>query len=451
MFCSKGRKPSLSAICVALTAVFLLTFATLLLSPLGYRLDALGPPAHATIFDSQSYVQGPPTQRFRDNLRNDTKYITSWTSAGWTNDVITYGNLIYLALITERIPIIPKFLSTHIDPSAPPFVFGDVIDVPRLSRAIGIHLLQWHEVKDPESQVLDDLGCWSVWETVQQHEELPEPRKSPSLNLLKLDISWTRTPAWVELTSPSKQDNHASFWSLASLGFPEARSSSLKLSPTNHPSPHHQVSLPPDDHVLCFDFLYYVSAHHTWEWELDYSPAWRFVGQHMRWTARMERIAETHVRRAMDVPVAEPTPPYVSIHIRHGDFSEQCEGVPVDQCFASLSVIARRVSEVQDELRTRKGIDAAHVIMTSDESDPEWWADVRVLGWTWVDYAAEQTEEIYGKWYPVFIDAIIQSNGAGFVGTRGSTMSTLASRRVQSWHDGATRLVRWGAPGADDH
>jgi hypothetical protein len=53
--------------------------------------------------------------------------------------------------------------------------------------------------------------------------------------------------------------------------------------------------------------------------------------------------------------------------------------------------------------------------------------------------------------YPVFIDAIIQSNGAGFVGTRGSTMSLLASRRVQSWHDGATRLVRWGRPGADDH
>ncbi|KAG1799941.1 uncharacterized protein HD556DRAFT_1346181 [Suillus plorans] len=40
----------------------------------------------------------------------------------------------------------------------------------------------------------------------------------------------------------------------------------------------------------------------------------------------------------------------------------------------------------------------------------------------------------------MFIDAIIQSNGAGFVGTRGSTMSTPTSRRVQSWHDGATRL-----------
>ncbi|KAG1810777.1 hypothetical protein EV424DRAFT_1421250 [Suillus variegatus] len=82
--------------------------------------------------------------------------------------------------------------------------------------------------------------------------------------------------------------------------------------------------------------------------------------------------------------------------------------------------------------------------MTSDENNLEWWSDVGTLRWI-------VTEEIYGKWHPVFLDAIIQSNGAGFVGTRGFMMSTLASRRVQSWHDGATRLIRWGWPGADDH
>ncbi|KAG2083832.1 uncharacterized protein F5147DRAFT_799170 [Suillus discolor] len=323
------------------------------------------------------------------------------------------GNLIYLALMTERIP---KFLSTHIDPSAPPFVFGEVFDVPRLN-----------EVKDPESQVLDDLGYgWTVWETVQQHLEIPEPRQSPSLNLLKLvikrlaitDVMWTRTSAWVKLISPSLFVSCITWVSRGSF-------ENLDLSSTDYPSLQHQVSLPPDDHVLCFDFLYYISAHHTWEWELDYSPAWRFVGQHMRWTASMEKIADAHTRRAMNVPATETTPPAsqifghgISINMRH------------DQCFAPLSVIARRVSEVQEELRTRKGIETTHVIMTSDERDPEWWSDVRALGWMWVNYAAEQTEEIYGKWHPVFIDAIIRSNGACVVGTRGSIMSTLASRRV---------------------
>ncbi|KAG1799940.1 uncharacterized protein HD556DRAFT_1346178 [Suillus plorans] len=57
---------------------------------------------------------------------------------------------------TACIPIIPKFLPTHIDPSAPPFVFEVVSDVSRVNQAIGF---QWHKVKDPESQVLDDLGC----------------------------------------------------------------------------------------------------------------------------------------------------------------------------------------------------------------------------------------------------------------------------------------------------
>ncbi|KAG0702475.1 hypothetical protein DFH29DRAFT_989773 [Suillus ampliporus] len=458
---AKGRMRSLRTICVTLTGVFLFSFGALLLtgkpSSPSY-LDIQDAPAYSAIVNLESYVQGPPTQRFRDNLRNDTKYITSWTSAGWStstpanhycttdycyllaNDVMTYGNLIYLALITERIPIIAKFLSSHIDKSAPPFAFGEVIDVPRLSQAIGIPLLEWHEVKDSESQVLDDLGCWSVWESVQRNKQNPHPRGSTSLNRLKLDISWTQTPDWVELT-PGRRDDHASFWSLAMLGFPDTRPNSLEL--TNHPSPQHQV--------LCFDYLYFVGAHHTWEWELDYSPAWRFVGQHMRWNASLERIADAHTRRAMNVPVNEPMPPYISIHIRRGDFGNQCRDVPLDQCFASLSVIAHRVSEVQEELRTQKGIEVTQVIMTSDERDPEWWSDVRALGWTWVDYAKERTEEIYGKWHPVFIDAIIQSNGAGFVGTRGSTMSTLARRRVQSWHDGPTRLIKWGSAGADNH
>ncbi|KAG1904470.1 uncharacterized protein F5891DRAFT_1207517 [Suillus fuscotomentosus] len=142
----------------------------------------------------------------------------------------------------------------------------------------------------------------------------------------------------------------------------------------------------------------------------------------MQWTASMEKIANVHARCIMNAPAIEPTPP-------HDDFSQKCEEFPVDPYFAPLSVIACRVSEVQEELRTRKGIDAMHVIMRSDERDPEWWSDVRALGWTWMDYTAERIEEIYRKWHLVFIDAIIQLNGAGFVGTHGSTVSTLASRR----------------------
>ncbi|KIK97545.1 hypothetical protein PAXRUDRAFT_824800 [Paxillus rubicundulus Ve08.2h10] len=397
--------------------------------------------------DLKSYVVGPPTQSFRDNLRNDTKYITSWISAGWTNDVMTYGNLLYLAIITGRVPIIPKFIPSHVGGDTPPIAFGDVFDVAQLQNALGIPILEWHQVKDVDSQNLDDLGCWSVWEAVQHDEQ--KPRGSFLTDWLKLDISYTRAPDWVKLSPPAVEDRHGSFWSLATLAFPEQRTNSLLQPP--YPSPEHQVSLPPDDQLLCYDYLYYIGAERPWEWELDYSPAWRFVGQHMRWTSTLENLADTYARRAMGIPDDEPTPAFISIHIRHGDFRVYCNDIPEDQCFAPLPVIARRVSEVQQELRERKGIDVTRVIITSDERDPNWWSEVRNFGWTWIDYAAERTVETHGKWYPVLIDAILQSNGAGFVGTYGSTMSTLARRRVETWHDGPTRLAKWGYPGADDH
>ena len=143
---------------------------------------------------------------------------------------------------------------------------------------------------------------------------------------------------------------------------------------------------------------------------------------------------------------------FVSIHVRHNDFQDWCGTVPLEDCFASLEIIARRVREVQLELYERHGIRAHTVIMTSDERDPAWWEGVHALGWLGIDHT--HTIELYGDWYPVLIDAVIQSAGAGFVGTDRSTMSILARRRVQSWRpngSGVVRTVKWGYVGADDH
>lgn len=53
--------------------------------------------------------------------------------------------------------------------------------------------------------------------------------------------------------------------------------------------------------------------------------------------------------------------------------------------------------------------------------------------------------------YPVFLDAAIHSAATGFIGTDRSTYSTVSRRRVEDWQDGATRIVKWGYKGADDH
>lgn len=77
-------------------------------------------------------------------------------------------NLLYLAMITERVPVIPYFTPTHVGGgNAPTLAFGEVFDIPRLQKAIGSRILEWHEVKDPESEIIDTMGCWSVWKGVQ--------------------------------------------------------------------------------------------------------------------------------------------------------------------------------------------------------------------------------------------------------------------------------------------
>ncbi|KAJ7886028.1 hypothetical protein B0H13DRAFT_2343047 [Mycena leptocephala] len=392
-------------------------------------------------------LNGPPTAAFKDNLRREVQYITTWPGSGWTNDVLLYMNLLYLALITERVPVIPYFTPTHVGGGAPTLAFGEVFDLPRLQKDIGTRILEWHQVKDPQSEIVDTLGCWNVWQAVQNFNT--KSHFTSATDRLKLDISYTTAPRWIKMDPANEGDPHATFWALASLAFPETRAANLQ---TPALSPIHFAALEPDEQMLCFDYLYYVGASNAclgYEWEADYGPAWRFVGRHMRWTPKILHIAETYVREAL---VIAPFKPSITVHRRAcapRDFGGWCGDVPVKDCFAPLSVIARRVDEVQEELWTTKRIVVDRVIVTSDEQDPVWWDAVFELGWVRPDHS--RTVEQHGDWYPILIDAAIQSGGLGFVGTDRSTVSLMARKRVATWHGGAVRTVMWGHPGADDH
>jgi len=399
------------------------------------------------IADRLTALNGPPTLKFRDNLKPNLRYISSWIDAGWTNDVITYMHLAYLAVITQRIAIMGVFTPSHIGFERENIEFGKVFDVPRLSKLIGLPVLEWHEVKDKNSTEIDQLGCWDVWESVQTDESAP--RKSRVPGIVGIDLSYTKTPSWVKILPNFPHDRHSSFFSLSSLGYPDMRAEALADPNLVVHESSINVRLPPDEQLLCYDYLYYTATNLPFEFEYDYSPAWRFAGQHMHWAPELEKLADQYVRRAMGLSDFEPTPLYISIHARHSDFGAYCGDLPKDQCFASPAVIGRRIEEVRQELRDRKGIEVQHVVMTSDERNATWWEDIRKQGWLTIDHS--QTVELYGHWYPVLIDAVIQSNGAGFVGTDRSTMTVMAKRRVQSWHDGPVRITKWGTSTADDH
>lgn len=195
------------------------------------------------------------------------------------NDVQSQGNLLYLAMITNRIPVLPPFSPSHIQGSSPRIPFGEVFDVPRLSRTLHMPILEWRDLKGPAYGDLEPLGCWSVWETMW-HEG--QPRGAPSPDDLALgayrsftpwegfsredgrlaDISYTRVPDWVKM---SDNDPTTTFWKLAPLAFPDGRARSLSSAPRQ--SPKLQIALPPDEQMLCFDYIYYVGidgVSHRW-------------------------------------------------------------------------------------------------------------------------------------------------------------------------------------------
>jgi hypothetical protein len=74
-----------------------------------------------------------------------------------------------------------------------------------------------------------------------------------------------------------------------------------------------------------------------------------------------------------------------------------CGETPLAECFAPISAYARRVEEVKQELVQRKGLHVNHVIVTSDETDPAWWEEVKKRGWLRVDHSSTTLED-NGSW-----------------------------------------------------
>ncbi len=108
-------------------------------------------------------------------------------SVGFTRDFLQV-NMIYLGVITERVPIVPPFTPSHVlqDGVASEIPFGDVFDVPRMQKLMNTPILEWRDVKSQATGESDELGCWNVWEATQYHE--PYPRRSSVPGLLKLGM-----------------------------------------------------------------------------------------------------------------------------------------------------------------------------------------------------------------------------------------------------------------------
>ncbi|KAF8202761.1 hypothetical protein K438DRAFT_2102285, partial [Mycena galopus ATCC 62051] len=379
-----------------------------------------------------------------DNLRPDVQYITGWTANGWSNQVIEYMNLIYLAQLTSRVAIIPRFRPVHLD--GHDIDFSDIFDLPRLQKEMKTPVLEWREVKDIKSNTLEEIGCWDVqfkeWDGGYSEHHLQPPVD------VKLDISYTRIPQYVrtslEMDKPTDELG-VFMWPLASLISYTPRLAEMESFPTPLPSHLLQKSIAPDQHLVCTNSLYFGIG--LLEPKENLCLAWKWVGRHMHFAPEVQKVAAAYTRRTLGVEDADDIPPYIAVHVRRGDFGMWCS-VEVEDCFAPLSAYERRVNEVRAQIVKDTGVNVSRVIITSDETDPAWWAAVHELGWVHPDHS--KTVEEHGPWYPIVLDAAIQGAATGFVGTDTSTVSILARRRV-SERGGVTEMVKWGRPHADDH
>ncbi len=72
-------------------------------------------------------------------------------------------NLIYLAIGSERIPILPPPSFTHHVEGREVIFFRQIFDIDALSESLQWPILDWSEVKAPDSKQWDTLGCWYGW------------------------------------------------------------------------------------------------------------------------------------------------------------------------------------------------------------------------------------------------------------------------------------------------
>ncbi|KAG8925561.1 hypothetical protein FRC02_009588 [Tulasnella sp. 418] len=405
--------------------------------------------------DSSRYLNGAAMNSFRENLKKDAKYVTAWNYAGLTNDFMVHCNIIYLGMISSRIPIIPPFvpLSQHIGNGGFLQDFSEFFDLPGLRAALNHPILEWSQVKKApyagntanlKDVVEEPLGCWSNWELIGPNGDIVYTELAP---FLSLDVSYTPTPEYIGLTG--KPGYHTSLWGLVSILYPDGRAKALrqKESVPSVGASQNQALLP-DDQLACFDVLYFSGVREEWEWERDYSPVWNLVAKYARFTQKVEDVSMFYLRKVFNVGRNEDVPPFISMHIRRTDFIIACgpEATP-ETCFLPLSAYSDQVKKIQSDLLALHGPKSplskvTHVFVASDEKNNEWWGSIRQQGWYFIDHGSENIAEVHGSWYPSLIDAYILARGAGFVGTRQSTMSLVAARRVQDWNGGPTRMAQ---------
>lgn len=141
--------------------------------------------------------------------------------------------------------------------------------------------------------------------------------------------------------------------------------------------------------------------------------SWINAGQYLHFTSTVSHLTDLYLMQLFDVATPSKIPPFITIHLRRGDFKDFGGLTALEKYTAALvRVRAALQARLEDPYNWRGpgrkhfrsfGIQASQyaVVTTTDEKSGSPFLDeVKALGWRVVDHAALGTAEKYGGWWP---------------------------------------------------
>ncbi|GAA6059549.1 hypothetical protein JCM10212_000605 [Sporobolomyces blumeae] len=375
-----------------------------------------------------------PLSSFRANLREGRGYVTTFPYGGLTNQLIELFKVVHVAQRLDRTAILTDLSAVHSEGGDRPL--AEFFDMKTFAARSNASLVSWNDVKlvDKIGTQPERLSCWGA-----RNEGEEEP-------LARYNIKTDFWPFPEEFRVVSSIENSITFPNIELLNekdntpwltqFANAAFGSVEKTPAF-----------PDPQVLCLENTFYVPNIRTFDGAPDYKhpieelshegPIWEDVGRHLHFNKHINHLTD----ELLIALLGSNRKKFIGVHLRQGDFIE------LGRASSAIDEVAETfkagVERVQAALRSRKRGPKTDlpVLFATDSTDPAFIKKLAKLGWIYINHVEFATQARFGGWYPGVLDSSILSRASGFVGTRQSTFSYVAARRVESWHGGATLIV----------
>ncbi|KPV73445.1 uncharacterized protein RHOBADRAFT_55183 [Rhodotorula graminis WP1] len=372
-----------------------------------------------------------PLHSFRANLKEGAGYVTSFPYGGLTNQLIELFKLVHVAQRLDRAAILTELKATHSEGGDVPL--SDFFDLAPFAYYANVSMVQWHDVKIPDvtGTQSESLSCWGWGDERPLERYNVKTHFWPFPGQLQIPSSIETSITFPGIEVLASQDN--SPWLRDTV---EKKYGSLDKAPAF-----------PDQQLLCFENLFYVqnvkfvkgtpdTTYAIEELRPD-GPVWDKVGKFLRFNDHVNHVVDEFLGALLGSRRRK----YVAVHLRQGDFVALGRAARASQEVAEL--YAEGVRKVQEQLKKRRGASKKDlpVLFATDSDDPVFINRLTRMGWIYLDHREFASASRYGGWWPGILDSAVLSRAQGFVGTKMSTFSYVAARRVESWQGGPTLIV----------